>query len=373
MAKKVKICFFSPASYPYFVPENSVVHGGAEFQMFLLAEILAKNPAFDIYFIIGKSKIKNLNISHIKLVRGLQFEKKELFLKKIYKIFCLLKIYIKIGPDIIINTTANAVVGISAFYKLMFNKKLIFRTASEKDVNKTWSKQNGFLGKIYEFGIEKADYVVTQSVEHLNILKENYNIKSASVLKNGFKVEPVADVGKEYFLWVSRYVDMKRPELFVDLAKQFPSEKFVMICPYNPKDYKKWRKLKQKAEKLPNLTFIEKVPFHKIQKYFDSAKAFVNTSDYEGFPNTFLQAAQGKTPIVSLNVNPDNFLNEYNCGIFCKNNFDFLIENIRKLIENPTEIKVMGENAYRYLKKNHDIQITGKQLEKIIYKLVDFQ
>jgi glycosyltransferase involved in cell wall biosynthesis len=261
-------------------------------------------------------------------------------------------------------------VGISAFYKNIFQKKMIYRTASLIDVDKSWINTNGLAGKFFRYGLENTDVLITQNKEHQHLVTNNHKIK-ALVLKNAFVVQNYQQVSKDFCLWVSRFDSMKKPDLFLKLAAQIPTEKFVMICPYNPSDYKKWMSLKQRAEKIPNLTFIEKVPFHEIQDYFNQAKAFVNTSDYEGFPNTFLQAAQGKAPIVSLNVNPDNFLNEYDCGYFCENKFELLLEKTKQLLQNPDEIKQKGKKAYLNLKENHDINIIGKHMEEIIYQLAE--
>ncbi len=158
--------------------------------------------------------------------------------------------------------------------------------------------------------------------------------------------------------------------MLLELALNLKSEHFTMICPYNKKDKVEWEKLKQKANDIGNITFIEKVPFNEIQDYFNKAKLFVNTSDYEGFPNTFLQSAQAKTPIVSLNVNPDNFITEKECGIFADGDFNKMVEETKKLLQNEFKLENKGENCLNYLKKNHDITIVVKQLEQIINKTI---
>lgn len=365
---KVKICFFSPASYPFFVPQSNILHGGAEFQMYLWADELANVSPFNIYFFIGKyGKIQEC--TNLRFVETDTLKNKESLFVKLCKAVKLFYKLIIIAPDVLITTNANAFVGIFAIYTRLFNKKLIYRTSHIIDINTVYIKNNGISGIIYKYGLMNAEKVIVQNKEDKFELKKNHNLDSI-VIKNSFKIKHYHITEKQILLWVARFQKWKNPYLFLDLAKQIPSENFVMICPYNPSDHKKWEILKSEAEKIPNLKFIEKIAFSKIQSYFNKAKIFVNTSDFEGFPNTFLQAAQGKTPIVSLNVNPDNFLNEYNCGIFCKNDFNLLIRETKKLLQEPAEQILKGENAYRYLKENHDINKIGKQLEEIIYDLI---
>ncbi|MCF6184795.1 MAG: glycosyltransferase family 4 protein [Bacteroidales bacterium] len=369
MEKKIKnkkICFFSPASYSFFDKNSKIAHGGAEMQMFLLAEYLSENTEYDIYFLAGNKidpEIKNQ--TKIKLKKSIQLKQNENILIKLIKsIRYILKLAF-LNPDILINTNANAIVGISVFYCKIFNKKFIFRTSSLIDVNKEYIKKNGLSGKVYKYGLTGASKIITQNNEHKNLLKKNHNI-NAEVLKNMFKISYRNTSEKKHILWVSRFAKIKNPELFFEIALHFFDEKFVMICPHNTENIETWKNLKKDAEKIKNLTFINKVPFTEIQKYFDKAKIFVNTSDFEGFPNTFLQAAQAKTPIVSLNVNPDNFITEYNCGIFSEGNFDKMLSEMKILLKNENELKIKGENLFKYLKNNHDFNIIGKRFINII-------
>ena len=143
-----------------------------------------------------------------------------------------------------------------------------------------------------------------------------------------------------------------------------------MICPSVTGKEEYHKKIKKMAKKIKNLIFIDKVPFNEIQNYFNDAKIFVNTSEHEGFPNTFLQAGIGKTPILSLNVNPDNFIKKYDCGFCCDGNFDKCVENADILIDNKVQWKNKSENVFKYVAENHDIHRNVKNLVTLMYNLV---
>lgn len=367
--KKIKICFFSPASCHYFVKGDNSYFGGAELQMFLLANQISHNNDFELIFLTGNFGQKKVDkYKNIKLMRSINLLSNETFFSKFLKSLKYFFLLIKISPDTIITTTFNPIVGVTSFYKKIFKKKHIHRSANNADTDMSRIKENGFAGKIFKYGLEHADVVLCQNDEQQILLKKHHSI-SAVKFKNVFEIKKQDTHHKKHILWTGRFIDFKQPYLFLNSAKEISDTDFVMICPYHKKDVEAWKKLKHEAEQIPNMTFIEKVPFEKIQDYFNKAKLFVNTSDFEGFPNTFLQAAQAKTPIISLNVNPDNFITEYNCGIFCNNDFELMIQKTKQLLQNEEEIKLKGENCYLYLKKNHDINVIGKQLEQIIMAL----
>ena len=135
-----------------------------------------------------------------------------------------------------------------------------------------------------------------------------------------------------------------------------------MICP-GKGQYRD--KIKSLALKVKNLEFIDSVHFNDIDKYFKNAKIFISTSIYEGFPNTFVQAAKNSTPIVSLNINPDNILNDFFIG-FHSQNFAQLKDDLKTLLYDKQLYNKISNNSYEYAKDNHNIEKIGQQFEDIL-------
>ncbi len=75
-----------------------------------------------------------------------------------------------------------------------------------------------------------------------------------------------------------------------------------------------------------------------------------------GIPNTFFQAFRQYTPIISLNVNPNNIFNEHNIGFYCDNNFQKMVENTKPLIEDSKLYENISLNCFEYFKENHKIK-----------------
>jgi len=368
LSKKIKVCLVSHG-YPIYNKKYKDYYriGGAEVQLFLLSKEFAKNDNFEANLIIGNYKRK-ASIEFFEKIKifGLRSLSKKLinhFISMI-KLFFTLK---QINPDFVIKRAASMVTGVCALYCRIFKKNFIYSIANETDVN--GESEKNIFGKIYKFGLDNATYLVAQNFNQIIELekfkkRKFYNIK---VIKSGYEIkkeEPITQ--KEIILWVARAIEWKRPEMFFMLAKQFPNEKFIMIC--NEVNYKKdyYKTIVRKASNLKNLTFIKFVPFHEIDDYFKQAKILINTSIYEGFPNTFIQAFRNGTPVISLNVNPDNIFSKNKIGYFCNDDFEKMKANLSLLLEKRDLYKTYSKNAYHFCRENHDIKKIGHQWIQLI-------
>jgi len=364
----LKVCIISHFGYPLYNEDSSLQFGGgSEVQLYLLSKEFIKNINVEVNVITGDYGGNNDHtekLDKIKLYKILPLKRN--FFNYFKFLFNLSFYLIKINPDIVIQRSVSVTTGLTAAYCLLFRKKFIYSIANKTDVD---SSKKGLIFKIFRFGLKHADYVIAQNNEQMDLLKKIKlnNPSQALVLKSGYPIRKseIEITNKSDILWVGRAVNWKRPELFLKLALIFKNHNFKMICTkYVDQQY--WENLKNLTESIPNLKFFEFVKFSEIKDYFKKAKVYINTSLYEGFPNTFLQAFRYKTPAISLNVNPDNIFEEYNLGYYCNDNFELLKEKLSELIQNSALQEMIGRNAYSYVSKFHDIEIIGKQWIKVI-------
>jgi len=87
---------------------------------------------------------------------------------------------------------------------------------------------------------------------------------------------------------------------------------------------------------------------------------FVLPSNYEGFPYTILEAMSCGLPVIASDVGGVSEIVDENCGILIKRgDEDGLKKALEKLIEDPSLLLKLGENAKKKIKKNFSL---GKML-----------
>jgi len=347
-ARRVKVCFVAPKAYPLFEPAVKEVFGGAEVDLYYLATELAKDDNFEVSFITadydqGASETRR----GIKIIKSLKFCENSV--KGAVKIWRAMK---GAGADIYMLKTASAGVPLAAVFCKINQKTFVYRTAHEQECNGNYINDHPLMGLVFKLSLKTAKYVFSQNKMDQQNLKQTTGVSSIFI-RNGHQLCNLTDSKKDTILWVARSSSFKNPYLFIKLAEQLPQENFTMICQRAIED-KNYNALVSEAKKLSNLEFVQQVAFSDIGKFFQRAKVLVNTSDGEGFPNTFIQAGKYGAAVLSLNVNPDAILDKYKCGICAGGDWERFVDSLRSMLENDKYIE-MGKMGRKYVEENHDI------------------
>lgn len=375
--KPVRVCFISLSAYHLFNPGIRSEFGGAELQLYYLATELAKDPQFEIIFVTSDFGQPDIEVRvGVKLYKLFSPPKKPRYIRTIIEYIRLWLLLKKINADVYIQRAAGIITGWIALFCRLNRKKFIYMTAHDNDVvaNKKpiWMPR-GIMGDIIWWGFKKGlkmtDLVMVQHQTQKENLKRYYK-REGYIRPSAHRIPEIrGQSNKECILWVARCEGWKQPEFFLELAEAFPEERFMMVCPAS-NDAGYFKKIKGLAAQLSNLKFVDYVPFNEIDDFFLGAKIFVNTSKDEGFPNTYIQALKSGTPIISLNVNPDEMLEKYNIGRCARGDHNQLGKYLKGLLNDKELWQVMLENAYKYAKNNHDIQKIIEEDKEIIFKII---
>ncbi|MBD3215549.1 MAG: glycosyltransferase [Candidatus Lokiarchaeota archaeon] len=368
---KIKICFINHFGYSLYSNNYKDQRiGGAEVQLYLLSKEISKDNRFCVNVITDaygeKQKMESFN--DIKLFKILPTERTLFNTIKGFILF--FKFLIKINPDIIIQRAVSHTSWMCALYAKVFGKKFIYSIANDYDVNGEFAQT--IVGKLYSIALNHTYHIVSQSLKQKMILKKWSDSKKLkiSVIKSGYPFSRPKTHNKRSILWVGRGEPHKRPEIFLRLAKRFPKQIFIMIC-NKSYDVQNWKKIRKKARSISNLKFFPLIKFENINVFFKDSKIFINTSNYEGFPNTFIQALKNQTPIISLKANPDGFITKYDCGFVCDDNFNKLVENSVLLLTNQNLYGKISQNAFKYAKEHHDIEKVALKWKKLFLEIMN--
>jgi glycosyltransferase involved in cell wall biosynthesis len=115
-----------------------------------------------------------------------------------------------------------------------------------------------------------------------------------------------------------------------------------------------------------NVTFLETVPPETMPALFRGALAFLSTSAFEGFPNTFLEAGKFRVPIVSLEVDPEGFLEEGGAGLRVGDDVAAAAAALRRLRGDPEEARRMGEAGRKIVARRHDLGVVVARMDRIL-------
>lgn len=360
MSSKKSLSIFSLRSYPLFNPDSKDIIGGAEVQLYLIAKQFSKSKLFEqINFFVGDYNQKYIEFDNkIKLVRCINGKNKLFinFLRIIYHFYTT-------KSDYYLFRAYNIYVVVLILFLKITKKKVIFMVPHDSYTDNNYHK-NLLIKRINNLIYHFSNKIIVQNEYQRNALyKRGF---SSRIIKSGYKLNEKKINKKDFVLWVGRSEKWKRPDVFLNLAKKNSSLKFIMIC-QESKDKDYYLKIEKKAHKIKNLEFISFVPFNKIDKYFKNAKIFINTSTQEGFPNTYIQAMKNKTPILALNVNPNNIINQHNLGLCANNSLYKLNKYLNLLYSDNHSYNYYSKNVFNYVEKNHDIKKISLELyEEIV-------
>jgi glycosyltransferase involved in cell wall biosynthesis len=287
------------------------------------------------------------------------------------RIYRLLKVLGQANADIYYQRSAMAETGIIAFFCTLRNKKFVYGMASDVEADGRYFKIAKFYEKIlYNFGIKKARRIIVQSEYQQKSLKNNSDLDSI-VIKNPCPPDVYVEKNKldpPVVLWVGTIKpEWKQPALFLKLARAIPDAKFQMVGGSgNNRQF--YDEIKKEAELIPNLEFAGFVPYPEINNYFNSASILVNTSNVEGFSNTFLQAWAGYTPVVSLSADPDEIICKYKLG-FHSGTFEQMVIDVKTLVRDKKLREEMGTNGRQYVEKEHDLRKIVEKYTEVFEKI----
>ena len=267
----------------------------------------------------------------------------------------------EVDADIYCQAPAGVVTGLTAMFCRWKHRKFIFRVASDVDcipgrqLIAYWRDR-----RLFEYGLRRADHIAVQSRYQKELLAANYGLDSTVVnMAMELPVEDIDDNRDIDVLWISNLKLVKRPDRALDIAERLPDVRFTMIGGVIQGEERYYAEMEQRASRLPNVDFLGQLPYREVNEYLARSKIFLNTSDIEGFPNTFLQAWVRKVPVVSF-FDPDSLISREGLGRRPSTD-DEMCAALSELLGNAELRERIGEKAHAYALDHHSPESAAKQ------------
>jgi glycosyltransferase involved in cell wall biosynthesis len=362
----MKILFLS--SYAHLVLERSAtrVSGGAELQVALLARELA-GRGIEAVILGGETGQRDGSvIDGVRIRPGGKFHSGNPgeMLGAVPRVFSVIR---EERPDWVFLLGWTAWMAAVVAMRGVLGYRAGFICGLDSELTGDFRRENPLRGGLFEWGVARCDlrFAMTERQRELFAQRGwSCAMYRNLILPRSF---PNAGVKEVDFLWVSRCQPVKRPHVFLDLVEALPEFSFEMVCPRE--DVGLWEDVAARAAGMQNLRFVEKVPYHEIQAHYDAARVFVNTSEWEGWPNSFIQAGLGGAALLSLDVNPDGIFERFGLGRFAGGDFEKLKSEARGMMGDAAELERMQAGCARFVAEMHD---NAKETEAFLAGLRDF-
>jgi hypothetical protein len=270
-------------------------------------------------------------------------------------------------PDVIYQQGRLSYTAVCARYALKERIPFFFHVAHEFDLDHRWvtlklSPNTPF--DLIEYvtgmwGLKNSSHVIVQSARQGRLLEESLGIKPAAVIRN---FQPLPDTlpakpsGPLKIFWVANLKDFKRPWLYLELAESFAGRndlEFIMAG--RPASPRRLQPMMQRIRSSPHVKYVEELPIERVNELMSEASVHVNTSSFEGFPNTFLQAWARGAVVATLAVDPDEEGMEA-LGIgYCAGTMERLHAFIDELSHSPEKRNKIANTAFEFVHAQHSM------------------
>ncbi|MGA2748450.1 MAG: glycosyltransferase family 4 protein [Verrucomicrobiota bacterium] len=277
----------------------------------------------------------------------------------------LLRAMRQANADLYYQNGSECTTGQVALWCQRHHKPFVFTLASDADCNPALPELSKHERMLYRLGLKMADRRVAQTLTQANRLRDVF--AASSVVIPMPCPEPPAKhlqpplVGARRVLWIGRICPVKRPDRLLDLAALCPELAFDLVGPFLEEQSS--NDVRARAKKMSNLTLHGGMPRERVHEFYDCASLLCCTSEYEGFPNTFLEAWSHGLPVVST-FDPDGVIAKHNLGIVARD-IPEMRSAIYSLLGSPARFQECSRNARRYFIENHQAETVLPRFESL--------
>jgi glycosyltransferase involved in cell wall biosynthesis len=301
------LCFVAPHAWPVISADARIEEvGGAEVQQCFLARLFAAHGYRVSMICLDYGQPDRTVIDGVTVHKAYRPHAGVPLLRFLHpRLTGLWRALHSVDADIYYCRAVGMLPGVVAAFCRRHGKRSVYAAASNMDFLPGEGGEIRYARDrwLYRRGLARVDRIVAQNEAQRAACLATYGRK-ALVIPSCYQ-PPAKRVGgqADYVLWVGTIRAGKRPGLLLELAARLPHRRFVMIGGPGRGEAPLFARMRREAAGLANLEFTGFVPLAQVESRFDAARVLVNTSVFEGMPNTFLQAwARGVPTLATVEV-----------------------------------------------------------------------
>ena len=270
--------------------------------------------------------------------------------------------------DLYYQNCAEYVTGQIAWWCRRHGRRFVYSVASDPDCDPRLPQMHTLRERfLYRYGLKHSAKIIVQTRTQQRMLREGFGLDSIPLpmpcpgpLESASPRLPTTE--PFHVVWVGRIAPVKRLEVLLDSAEALPDIRFDIAGKADAAD-SYTGPLLERARRQGNVTLHGHVGRDRMPEFFRTASVLCCTSEYEGFPNTFLEAWSYGVPVVST-VDPDGLVSEKGIGIFAAHPAD-VVPAILRLQRDEGLCRSVSSNARSYYLENHALDVAMRRFEDL--------
>jgi glycosyltransferase involved in cell wall biosynthesis len=277
------------------------------------------------------------------------------------------------NADVYYHNCGGCETGQVALWCRRHGKKFVYSVASDPDCDPHLPKMELLRERLlYRYGVRHGDCIIAQTRRQQEMLRSGFGLDAdvvpmpCAAPSDAPPLTRALPSAHGRVLWVGRVFEVKRPDRLLDIAEAHPSLAFDMVGPSYDTDYS--RRIVERARQARNVALHGPIAWDEVWDYYRQAACLLCTSDFEGFPNTFLEAWSQGLPVVST-FDPDGLIARRELGLVA-GDVPSLAAAIRRLLASPDLCGRLSRNARQYYLENHTVEAAMPRYERVFLEVL---
>jgi glycosyltransferase involved in cell wall biosynthesis len=349
----VDVLFYAPYVSELLRPGGSVPSGGAETQIVLIAKLLA--GAGMRVAIVAYEQPQGLpaEVAGVLIVARPVRRRGGPLSRKLREVATLCAALGRVDAAVIVQRAMGIETSIVALYARATRRRFVYSSASITDFAPERLLERLSVA-LHSSGVLLAHAIVVQTEEQRALCKQRFR-RNGIVIRSVAESAPLTDQPARAFLWIGRTAFYKQPLVYIELARALPEVQFEMVAVADPSPdgQSLYARVQEAAQRLSNLKLVAPRPRAQLAPLMAQAVAIVNTSQFEGMPNTLLEGWAHGVPALVFEHDPDGLVSRNALGGFAAGSPALLAELAGQMWRERHDRVDLAERCRAYVRREH--------------------